>query len=184
MKKQQPFLPFFIGDFMASTVEWEGEEASLYLTLLCYQWSLESLPTDAGKLCKIIRWDRDLFDRMWPTVAIKFIERNGRLINERLEQHRAKSRELSKKNKLSGQKGGETKQRNRSERYKSAISETVANANRDAIANATKALSELGGADVANATFSVEKRSSENVAIHPIPSHPNLRVLARGENLG
>lgn len=176
MKKQQPFMPLFVGDFIASTADWEGEEASLYLLLLAYQWTLDSLPPEPAKLCKLVRWDRELFDRMWPAVSHKFVHRDGRLINERLEQHRAKSRELSIKNALAGKKGGQTKQQN--------LSETVANANRDAIANATRALTELSSETVANATESLERNGAERLAIHPIPSHPNLRALSRRENLG
>lgn len=184
MKKQQPFMPFFVGDFMVATAEWKCDESGLYVILLAYQWSLGSLPANLDDLCMLVRCPRDRFDQLWPRVSAKFVQCGDRLLNERLEQHRAKTHALSKKNALSGKKGGETKQRNRS----GAVSEMVANANLSAISSATKALAELRSEKVANATESLPGpqaiRSSENVAIQSNPTHPNLRVLARGENLG
>ncbi len=130
---KQPFLPLFFGDFLASTAEWSGEEASLYLTLLGHQWTLGTLPADPAKLTRLVRWERKTFDRCWPQVSTKFVEHDGRLVNARLEQHRAKSDELAEKNRASGRKGAEARWRNdgerHSERHKSANSETLANAN-------------------------------------------------------
>src|SRR5665213_2191608 len=98
MAKQQPFLPLFFGDFMASTAEWKGLEASLYLTLLGYEWSIGDLPTEPARLCTLVRWDRKMFDRCWPQVAVKFVQRGDRLVNERLEIHRARAVEIAGKN--------------------------------------------------------------------------------------
>jgi 5-methylcytosine-specific restriction endonuclease McrA len=81
-------MPFFVGDFLASTVEWEGEEASLYLLLLGYQWTLKSLPGDPRSLCKLVRWDWETFARFWPKVATKFVQDGDRIFNEQLEELR------------------------------------------------------------------------------------------------
>lgn len=111
---QQPFMPLFFGDFSASTADWEGEEASLYLTLLGHQWSLGSLPTDPTKLCKLARWDKRAFARFWPQVSVKFQERDGRLYNTRLEAHRTHAVEISKKRSVAGSKSAEVR-RNKNE---------------------------------------------------------------------
>jgi uncharacterized protein YdaU (DUF1376 family) len=174
MKKQQPYLPLYVGDFWASVADWEADEALLYLGLLTHQWSLGSLPTEKKKLCILMRLDRAEFDRRWPQVSTKFIVRNGRLINERLEDHRNKAIEKSKKNAESGQKGGKAKAHN-------AASESLANANANAIANATKALEQLRGENEANG-----RANAKDSLYHPNPnqSKPSLRVLSKEESLG
>jgi uncharacterized protein YdaU (DUF1376 family) len=105
MTTKHPYMPLFFGDFLASTADWEGEEQSLYLLLLGYQWSLGSLPSDPKKLCKLVRWDADSFERYWPTVATKFEALDGRLVNARLELHRAKAFAISEKRSASGKAG-------------------------------------------------------------------------------
>ncbi|MCC7126448.1 MAG: DUF1376 domain-containing protein [Acidobacteria bacterium] len=122
---KQPFLPLFFGDFLASTAEWSGEEASLYLTLLGHQWTLGTLPADPAKLARLVRWDRKAFEKCWPQVSSKFAEQGGRLVNERLEQHRAKSEELAQKNKASGRKGAEARWRNDGVRHSPAIANAI-----------------------------------------------------------
>jgi len=133
---KQPFMPLFFGDLLAATSEWEGEEVSLYLTLLGHQWALGDLPADPTKLCRIVRWDRKLFDRCWKQVSVKFQQRGDRLTNERLELHRAKSKDLSEKNSSSGKKGAEARWRNHGERHRNATSGAqIANAIKAPVAN-------------------------------------------------
>ena len=100
-----PFLPLFFGDFLASTAEWTGEERSLYLILLGYQWSLGSLPADPDRIRLLCNFDKKNFARLWPVVSEKFTEESGRLHNTRLEEHRVKASALSVKNSNSGSRG-------------------------------------------------------------------------------
>lgn len=141
---KEPFLPLFFGDFLASTAEWEGEEQGLYLLLLGYQWSLGSLPTEPRRVCKLVGWDWQLFERCWGTVGAKFEANAGRLLNQRLEQHRAKTHEISGKRAASGSLGGKTAQ-----------------------ANARHAREQMLDSDKAIARNLLDPPS------HPIPSHPN-----------
>lgn len=103
--KQQPFLPLFFGDFLSATGEWEGEERALYLLLLCYQWSIGSIPAEPRKVCKLVGWSESAFNQCWPTVSTKFKKRGDRLLNQRLEQHREKAQAVSQKRREAGQLG-------------------------------------------------------------------------------
>jgi uncharacterized protein YdaU (DUF1376 family) len=124
---KEPFLPLFFGDFLASTAEWEGEEQALYLLLLGYQWSLGTLPAEPRRLCKLAGWDWALFERCWPTVSTKFPVKDGRLANDRLEKHRARSREISEKRANAGAIGGSVTQANAKQMLESskAIASTL-----------------------------------------------------------
>ncbi len=157
-----PFLPLFFGDFLASTAEWLGEERSMYLTLLGQQWSLGSLPGEPERVRRIVQWEPKLFARCWPTVSAKFEERDGRLYNGRLEQHRDKADALAEKNRASGRKGAAARWQGDGERH----SERHQSAN---------------DADIANAMASPKPRhESANGVTHSIPSHPIPKKRERG----
>lgn len=130
--QKQPFMPLFVGDFFASTAEWEGEEESLYLSLLARQWALGSLPTDTEKLARLVRWSTKNFEKYWQVVKLKFEERDGRLYNERLESHRDRAAQISDLRAKSGSLGGATT----AARLKQNGSKQVASAAASAGANA------------------------------------------------
>jgi uncharacterized protein YdaU (DUF1376 family) len=151
----QPFMPMFVGDFLAATIEWEGEERALYALLLMNQWSVGSLPADPKKLSKMIGYTQKNFDACWPTVSTKFIEQDGRLVNERLEAHRAKTVSLSEKNSNAGKKGAEARWQKNGERHQSANSKPIAIAIETPLAERQK---KSNGVTDSNPS-------------HPIPSH-------------
>lgn len=103
---REAFLPLFFGDFLASTFAWSGEEQGLYLLLLGYQWVSGPLPNDPAKLARAVRYDHKRFVKLWDTVRGKFEETEAGLVNVRLEEHRAKSHEVSRRRAEAGAKGG------------------------------------------------------------------------------
>lgn len=153
---KHPFLPMFVGDFMAATAEWEGEEQALYGLLLMHQWALGHLPAEVTKLARLVKWDPRNFERYWPIVKGKFEMRQvrgfgARLLNARLEEHRGKSLAISEKRAAVGGLGARARwQKDGNSHAESAV------------ANATPA-------DGNSHDFANGKRN----AIHPIPSHPN-----------
>jgi uncharacterized protein YdaU (DUF1376 family) len=100
-----PYLPLYVGDFLAATAEWGGEERALYLLLLSHQWALGSLPSEPDRVRRVAGWGARVFRKCWPTVVKKFVERDGRLYNLRLEVHRMRSLEIAEKRVESGKRG-------------------------------------------------------------------------------
>ena len=98
-------MPLFFGDLLAATPTWDGEERSLYVLLLAYQWSAGPLPADPKKISKMCQYDQKNFAKLWKTVSTKFVEGEGGLVNERLEEHRQKANEISNKRANAGAKG-------------------------------------------------------------------------------
>lgn len=164
-KKQHPFLPMFVGDFMAATGEWEGEEQALYALLLMHQWAIGHLPTEVPKLARLARFDQHNFERWWPTVAPKFetrqVEGFGlRLLNRRLEEHRAKSLALSEKNAQAGKRGAAQKWRKDGERHQKPM------------ANVTRIDGERHQSAITKRHPKIDGATDGNPS-HPIPSHPD-----------
>ena len=120
----QPFLPLFFGDLLASTPTWEGEERALYVLLLAYQWTAGPLPADPKRIAKMCQYDTKAFARLWSVVGRKFVEVDGGLINQRLEEHRSKANEVANKRAIAGAKGAA----NRWQKEKQPDSKPIANA--------------------------------------------------------
>jgi uncharacterized protein YdaU (DUF1376 family) len=128
----QPFLPLFFGDLLSATPTWDGEERALYILLLAYQWSAGPLPTDTKRIAKMAQLEIKSFKKRWDVVRTKFVERDGGLVNERLEEHRAHAREITKKRSEAGVNGAAK----RWQKDKQDDGKVIANA----IANATNLL--------------------------------------------
>jgi uncharacterized protein YdaU (DUF1376 family) len=111
----QPFLPLFFGDLLAATPTWEGEERALYVLLLAYQWTAGPLPTDPKRIAKMCQYDTKTFTKLWVVVGRKFSETDAGLLNERLEQHRERSKAIgeirSEFGKLGGKASGEARRK-------------------------------------------------------------------------
>ena len=93
-----PYLPLFFGDLLAATALWSGEERALYVLLLAYQWTAGPLPREPLKLARMAQYDPAKFRALWKTVGQKFSTSGSGLVNQRLEQHRAKSQQVSEAN--------------------------------------------------------------------------------------
>jgi uncharacterized protein YdaU (DUF1376 family) len=123
---KEPYLPFFFGDFLASTAYWRGEEQGLYLLLLGYQWSSGPLPTNVEDLARIARYDIKQFQKLWKRVGEKFVRSDGGLINQRLEEVRTKAHLISRQNSEAGKQGAAARWRKDGERHSGANSAEIA----------------------------------------------------------
>lgn len=171
---KEPFLPLFFGDFLGATAEWDGEERALYLLLLGYQWTLGSLPADTRKLRKLADYQEETFNRWWPTVSTKFDAKGDRLVNPRLEQHRAKTVELSGKNAESGKKGAAARWRKDGERHANGMANaTDSNSERHQSANGVQMADAINKSGDRHENANGERYGApDGNPSHPIPSHP------------
>lgn len=84
-----PYMPLFVGDFMASTATWTGPERGLYLQLLAFAWTAGTLPADLTRLARAVNYSPEEFGALWPVMREKFTNGDGKLTNGRLERVRA-----------------------------------------------------------------------------------------------
>jgi uncharacterized protein YdaU (DUF1376 family) len=104
---QDHYMPWFVGDFMAATATWTGPERGLYLQLLGIQWTSGPLPCDLDRLALVLHYDPKDFRKLWPAMASKFTNGDGRLTNTRLEEVRERNAEIQSARAEAGRRGGQ-----------------------------------------------------------------------------
>lgn len=84
-------MPFWPKDYISATRAKRLAERGAYSDLLFFQWELGVLPGDTPTLARLLGVSQDEFNDVWPAIKDKFVERDGGLVNERLEMHREKA---------------------------------------------------------------------------------------------
>lgn len=105
-----PMMPWFPQDFAGATSAWTFVERALYRCLLDAQWTLGSLPNDEKRLALIAGLGETEFSAAWSMVKTKFSVVGDCLVNERLEEHRTKARELLEQRSKAGKASAAAKQ--------------------------------------------------------------------------
>ena len=61
----RPYMPLWVGDFLAKTMDLDATELGAYMLLLMAQWQRDgrSLPADSKKLQRVARCGRN-----WPKI--------------------------------------------------------------------------------------------------------------------
>ncbi len=81
-------MPWFPRDWIAATRHMTLAERGAYRDLLDFQWEMGRLPLSVERLTGLLGVTPEEFIRVWPAIEEKFVEIDGFLINERLEEHR------------------------------------------------------------------------------------------------
>lgn len=101
-KKGLPYMPWFVRDFLSATRGWNLIERAIYRELLDAQWELGILPESDKNLREICRASAREWKTGWARCKDKFpLVNGGGRRNEKLEQHRVKSLNVSEKRRSS-----------------------------------------------------------------------------------
>lgn len=88
---KSPAFQFYPGDFLAdrNVAAMTMEERGVYVTLLCFQWIDGPLPSDLGKLARMVHIAPEAFARLWEALGPCFDMATGTTIaNGRMERER------------------------------------------------------------------------------------------------
>lgn len=107
-------MPWFPQDFAGATSAWTFVERALYRCLLDAQWVLGSLPKDEKRIARIAGMTESDFAEAWPMVKTKFSLVDDCFINERLEDHRTKARELMEQRSNAGRASAQARLKRKS----------------------------------------------------------------------
>lgn len=102
---KNPVFPLYYNDLLGSCRAFTDEELGAYLRLLIYQWDNFGLPLGFDRLNLIA----PTAEKNWRTIGPKFVEIDGQLFNERLEEIRAERQKFSEKQSGNGKLGGRPK---------------------------------------------------------------------------
>jgi uncharacterized protein YdaU (DUF1376 family) len=104
---KSPAFQFYPKDFLSSTkvARMSLTERGIYITLLSVQWMEGALPSDLSEIADIVGITTAQLTRIWPKYLGRcFVEKNGHLINERLERERKVQSDFRKKQKANADK--------------------------------------------------------------------------------
>jgi len=108
----QPYLPLYVGEFLATTATWNGEERALLLLLLALSWTAP-LPAELNRLAKICSYDTRRFKALWQTVSQQFQDSAHGLINPRVEELREHASRLHLQRAEASRRGVEARDKSR-----------------------------------------------------------------------
>jgi len=90
-----PAFQFYPNDFMDATRFWPANAVGLYIRLLCVQWTHGALPKELYVIAQGIGCTVTELHGCWNLIGPKFKETPEGLVNERLEEVRARQAHIS-----------------------------------------------------------------------------------------
>lgn len=109
-KIKSPSFQFYAQDFLTGVMYLSNEEIGIYIKLLAKQWTDGAIPKKRVGLLVGLS-----FDDFSEELKEKFIEVDGKLLNERLENEREKKFKFLEKQRENGKKGGRPKKKEESQ---------------------------------------------------------------------
>jgi len=105
-----PFMPLYVGDYLADTTHLTTTEHGAYLMLLFCMWrSGGSLPANPAKLAKLCKLTRAQWDRMSETLLAFFDIENGEMTQRRLTRELTRHTEAVRQRRVAASNGGHAK---------------------------------------------------------------------------
>jgi len=104
-KGKSPAFQFYASDFLTGTAEYEAISVGAYIRLLSTQWVNGTLPDDTIKLARIAGVSTEEMIVIWKEIESKFEQKNGRLVNKKLEKIRKEKNKFIKEASEYGKKG-------------------------------------------------------------------------------
>lgn len=103
---KRPWMPLYVGDYLAKTSHLTTEQHGAYLLLILHYWANNGLPSTEEELMAIAKMDSGKWYGNRVAIA-KFFDKDWR--HERIDQELAKAKGISEKRALAGLKGAWSK---------------------------------------------------------------------------
>lgn len=106
-RTKSPWFAFYVDDFVSGTISMSMCARGAFVSLLAYQFSNGSIPSDERTLCRITGAFPDEWAAVKAEVLPKFqSDENGNLFNVRMDKERIEREEIRQKKITAGRKGG------------------------------------------------------------------------------
>ena len=105
-----PYMPWFVGDYLADTTHLTTIEHGAYLLLLATMWrNGGTLPNDDAKLARFARLTARQWDRMKPVLMPFFDVENDQITQRRLTSELTRHSDAVRQRRDAGSQGGKAK---------------------------------------------------------------------------
>jgi uncharacterized protein YdaU (DUF1376 family) len=102
-----PFMPMFVGDYIADTPELSIEAHGAYCLILFYTWKgRKFLENDDKKMCRILRLGNHKWQKIKKEILPYFDLSDGTWFQQKLSEMLTETKQKSDKNKANGRLGG------------------------------------------------------------------------------
>jgi uncharacterized protein YdaU (DUF1376 family) len=105
---KHPWMPFYIGDYLANTAHLSRSNHGSYLMMLFHYWVHDGLPTDPQQLMAIAKMTPEEWSGNCHIMA-EFFDNKWR--HKRMDKELTKAKNISEKRALAGLKGAWSKHR-------------------------------------------------------------------------
>lgn len=98
-----------MSDWLTDTRDLTHEQRGVHADLLCLAWKMDGLPVEPEAIRRLAQCSPKAWAKVWPGLAEKWTERDGRLVNVRQEAERGVAGDISQKRSAAGKKGAMAK---------------------------------------------------------------------------
>jgi uncharacterized protein YdaU (DUF1376 family) len=101
------WMPFYVGDYLSATTRLTTEQHGAYVLLLLDYWKNGPPPNDDAVLANIARMSPASWRKAKVSILCFFEERDGSLIQKRVEKERQRTAEIIEERRKAGKRGAE-----------------------------------------------------------------------------
>lgn len=92
----KPWFPFYVGDFLADTMNFSVTQKGAYVNILCHYWTTQE-PMTRDEMMAVSGLSKNLFEKSWHLFAKKFVMENEKYFNRRMRREIIKAIDISEK---------------------------------------------------------------------------------------
>jgi uncharacterized protein YdaU (DUF1376 family) len=107
--EKSPAFQFYPKEFLAdaNVAAMSLEERGAYITLLCFCWNEQAIPSSPDKIARILGVKPSRMAKLWPALSHCFVASYGdRLVHPRLQKEREKQEKFREKMRVAGARSG------------------------------------------------------------------------------
>lgn len=175
MPETRPSFPFYAKDWLASTRGLSGAARGYHIDMLALSWLNGGCDLDPETLRRSVGAEKAEWRRVWPELATRWQERDGRMVNPRLERVREEATAYSEARALAGSKGGKAKAAKLAQ-GKQTPSNAIANALAETYPSSALALASATTTDAQSASVDAREPRATRIAVLEVVSLWNASV--------
>lgn len=125
MSRGNTWMPFYVGDYLSATGRLTTEQHGAYLLILLDYWKNGPPPNDDKVLASLARMTPAAWRKAKPALIGYFEERDGQLIQKRVEAERGKTADITEERSKAGKAGAAKRWQNHQQKNGKPIANAI-----------------------------------------------------------